>query len=63
MTDRIHTAMQSMQPFFRDPMIDRIRPESHPEKLPPRNDTMLPLGECGNHLVERLQLTAYLAEK
>jgi hypothetical protein len=63
MTDRIDTSMQPMEPPCGDPMIDRIRPESHPKELPPRNDPVLPLGERSNHLVECLQLTAYFADK
>jgi hypothetical protein len=59
MADRVHTSLHRMQSPGGDAMLDRPRAETESQELPPCDDSVLPLGEIGDDLVEWQQLTTY----
>jgi hypothetical protein len=47
--DRVDTAVKHMKPSDGNAVVDRLRPESEEEELPPRDHAELPRSERRNH--------------
>jgi hypothetical protein len=51
MADRIHAAVQGVQPAALEPVADGAAAEPELDQLAPGNDTVLALGDIGDQLV------------